>query len=73
MAEVRSGLAAGVLDPLRVRETFGVDVAVPSVAVVTTASTADLRVGTGRVLVGSQPVIVALVPGLDALFGGDDG
>ena len=71
-AEVRS-ISPQELDPAQVKERFGLDVAVPSVAVTTTLTGGNAAVGTGRVSTGSQPVITALVPGLDALLGGDDG
>jgi hypothetical protein len=71
-AEVKS-ISSRELDPALVKERFGIDVAVPSVAVTTTLTGGNAAVGTGRVLIGSQPVVVALVPGLDALLGSDDG
>lgn len=61
-----------VLYPPEVKRRFGVDVAVPSVVVVTSASADRVAAGTARVLVESRPILVALVPGLSALFGGDD-
>jgi hypothetical protein len=70
-AEVASSRTA-VLYPPDIKERYGIDVAIPSVAVVTTAHGGDDTPGTARVLVESEPVIVALVPGLKALFG-DDG
>jgi DNA-binding transcriptional LysR family regulator len=59
-----------VLYPPDVRARYGVEVAVPSVAVVTTAAAAGTPVETARVLVESDPVLVALIPGLEAIFGG---
>ncbi len=57
-----------LLYPAEVRRRYGVAVAAPSIAVVTSAT--DAPVGTtARVLLESEPVIVALVPGLKALFG----
>ena len=71
-ASVRS-ISPRELDPAQVKERFGIDVAVPSVVVTTTLTGGSAAVGTGRVLIGSQPLITALVPGLDALLGSDDG
>ena len=61
-----------VLYPSEVLERFGVDVSVPSVVVVTSAR-AEGDAGSARVLIESEPLIVALVPGLSALFGDADG
>ena len=61
-----------VLYPAEVEARFGAAVAVPSVAVVTSAPASSERPGTARVLIEREPVIVALVPGLKALLGGDD-
>lgn len=58
-----------VLYPPDVRERYGVEVAVPSVAVVTTAEAAGSSAEAARVLVESDPVLVALIPGLEAIFG----
>jgi hypothetical protein len=58
-----------VLYPPDVRERYGVEVAVPSVAVVTTAAAGGPIVEAARVLVESDPVLVALIPGLEAIFG----
>jgi len=60
-----------VLYPADVRERYGVEVAVPSVAVVTTAEAGGTTVEAARVLVESDPVLVALIPGLEAIFGDD--
>jgi hypothetical protein len=60
-----------VLYPSDARERYGVDVAVPSVAVVTTAETEDSPARSARVLVESDPVLVALIPGLERLLGDD--
>jgi hypothetical protein len=65
-------IARRPLDPYEVQERFGIQVSGPSV-VVGTDLTEPIPSGTGRVLVGTQPIIVALVPGLDSLFGGGDG
>lgn len=59
-----------VLYPPDARERYGVEVAVPSVAVVTTAG-GHSETTSARVLVESDPVIVALIPGLEPLFGDD--
>jgi hypothetical protein len=61
-----------VLYPAEVKDRYGIDVAVPSVPVVTSATAGGDTAGTARVLVESEPLIVALVPGLKALFGDDD-
>lgn len=70
-AEVRS-FEGKVLYPPDIRERFGVDLSTPSVVVVTSATdgTAGER---AQVLVESEPLIVAFVPGLKALFGDGDG
>ncbi len=68
---VSSGGSA--IDPQQVSKRYGVDVATASVAVVTSAVPSPSRRGSGRILVAREPVIVALVPGLSALFGNDDG
>lgn len=70
-AEVVSSDGA-VLSPSEVKERYGVDVAVSSVALMTSGTEAGAALGPARVLVGSEPVILALIPGLDALLGGDD-
>ena len=58
-----------ILYPSDARELYGVETSVPSVAVVTDASTAPTQ--SARVLVESDPVIVALIPGLEPLLGGE--
>ena len=61
-----------VLYPDQVRERFGLEVEAPTVVVVTSAD--GETTGTiARVRVEREPVIVALVPGLEPLFGDDDG
>ncbi|HWL66507.1 MAG TPA: hypothetical protein VNP73_11080 [Actinomycetota bacterium] len=55
-----------------VERRFGVEVDEPSVLIVTSARATASATGIARVEVGSDPVIVALVPGLRALFGDDD-
>lgn len=62
-----------VLYPSEVAARYGVEVAVPSVALVTSARGSAGDVQSARVLVESDPVIVALVPGLDAILGDGDG
>jgi hypothetical protein len=66
-----TSIAHRALGPSEVGNRFGVDVAVPSVAVETSRPDRGSNSGTGRVLIGSDPVLVALVPGLDALLGDD--
>jgi hypothetical protein len=68
-------VAAGeeVLYPPDVREIYGLDVAAPSIAVITSARPASAPEGVARVVMARRPALVALVPGLDALFGGDGG
>jgi hypothetical protein len=58
-----------LLYPPDVKDRYGVDVAVPSVALVTSTRAADTMPGTARVLVESEPAIVALIPGLKGLLG----
>lgn len=60
-----------VLYPSEVKARYSIEVAAPSVAVVTSATGAEPS-GIARVLVRSDPVIVQFVPGLDSLLGGDD-
>lgn len=60
-----------VLYPPEVRERYSIEVAAPSVAVVT-SETGDGPGGIANVLVRSDPVIVQFVPGLDSLLGGND-
>ncbi|HEY7876251.1 MAG TPA: hypothetical protein VIG64_14140 [Actinomycetota bacterium] len=57
-----------VIYPAEARQRYGVEVSVPSVAVVTSAPAAT-NAEAGRVLVESERALVALIPGLDALFG----
>ena len=76
LAELPGGRAEVVatsptaLSQAEVRRLYRVEVAVPSVAVTTSAS--GQGTGTARILVETEPVIVALVPGLSALFGDGD-
>ncbi len=61
-----------VLEPSEVEARYRVEVTAPSVAVLTSAegSTGD---AVARVLVEREPVLVSLIPGLDALLGNEDG
>lgn len=61
-----------VLDPSVVRDRFGVDVSVPSIAIVTSARASEVEPDYVRVLVESERLIVALIPGLKQIFGGED-
>ena len=61
-----------VLYPTEVKERYGIDVAAPSIPLVTSASNAEAEVGTARVLVEKENLLVALVPGLKVLFGDGD-
>lgn len=70
-AEVAS-FEGEVLYPPDIADRFGVDVSTPSVVVVTTA-TEGTPGDRALVLVESEPLIVAFVPGLKALFGDGDG
>lgn len=58
--------SGSALDPDQVAERFGVLVTGPSTALVTEARGIA---GQTRIRVGSEPVLVALVPGLAGLFG----
>lgn len=62
-----------VLYPPEIRRRFGIDTETPSVAVVTSADPSQAEGGSARVLIESEPILVALVPGLNALLGGGDG
>lgn len=62
-----------VLYPDEVARRYGADVAIPSIAITTAARAGDSVPGTARVLVESNPLIVALVPGLKGLLGEDGG
>jgi hypothetical protein len=62
-----------VLYPSEVQERFGVEVTVPSVVVVTSVRPDGTPAPGARILIESEPALVALVPGLKALFGGGDG
>jgi hypothetical protein len=71
-AEVTSA-GETVLYPTEVKSLFGIDVASPSVSLVTSAPADTVAAGTARVLVEKENLMVALVPGLKVLFGDDDG
>ena len=62
-----------ILYPPEIRETYGLEVLAPSIAVVTSAQAASAPSGTARVLIEREPALIALVPGLAALFGDDGG
>lgn len=62
-----------VLYPTEIQERFGIEVTVPSVVVITSARRESVSGPAARVLIESEPALVALVPGLKALFGGGDG
>ena len=62
-----------LLYPSEVKKRYGIDVAVPSVPVLTSATAAQGDSGTARVLVESESLIVALIPGLKGLLGRGDG
>lgn len=62
-----------VLYPPEIKRRFGIETGTPSVAVVTSADPAQAETGSARVLIESEPILVALVPGLSALLGGGDG
>jgi hypothetical protein len=68
-----AAVEAVAMEPAEVRERFGIDVGLPSVAVVTSVGAGEASIGTGRVRVGTDPVLVALIPGLGTFFGGTDG
>ena len=78
-ARVEIGAATGevvsadgtVLTQIQVWNRFGVEVQVPSVVAVTTVEGVSGG-GSARVLIERQPVIVALIPGLQSLFGDSD-
>lgn len=57
------------LDPAEARSRYGVDVATTSLPVLTSARDDGDVTGSVAVLVESEPLIVALVPGLRALLG----
>ncbi len=59
-----------VLYPPDVQEIYDLEVSGPSIAVVTSAAGGET--GSARVLIEREPAIVALIPGLKALFGNDD-
>lgn len=61
---------SNVLYPPEARRRYGVATTTPSL-VVSTAAQTQTTAGTARVLLGSEPAIVALIPGLRGLLGGD--
>ena len=71
-AEVTS-LSARPLDPAEIERRTALKVGTPSVIVATSAAGNTPDPGLGRVRVGTDPVIVALIPGLGSLFGAADG
>jgi len=60
------------LRPAEIERRFGVTVLEPSFVLPTAAPWRQGTAPTARVEVGTEPVLVALVPGLKALFGEDD-
>jgi hypothetical protein len=60
-----------VLYPSEAQERYGIAPSVPSVVAVTDEPASDSLSPSARVLVQSDPIIVALIPGLDALLGGE--
>jgi hypothetical protein len=67
---VVTGTEETVLYPAEIRRRFGVIVSVPSIAVLTSATGLE-GPSSGRVLIESEPVLFALIPGLKALLGSD--
>lgn len=63
------GTSDAVLSPAQVRQRYGVDVTAPSVAVETSATSAEPG-SVARVLVRSDSLIMQFVPGLRSLLGG---
>lgn len=62
-----------ILYPPEIRETYGLEVLAPSIAVVTSAQASSPPAGSARVLIEREPALIALVPGLAALLGEDGG
>ena len=60
-----------ILTPTEAQERYGVAVAQESLVVRTDLEAVEDIPATARVFLDSEPVLVALVPGLKALFGGD--
>lgn len=61
-----------VLDPSEINDRYGIEAAAPSIPLITSAPAGDER-GSARVLVESENLLVALVPGLKVLSGSNDG
>lgn len=59
---------APVVSGSEISDRFGVEMEGPAIPLLTDARTAS---GTARVVVGSDPILVALVPGLSGLLGSD--
>ncbi|MGH2755746.1 MAG: hypothetical protein ACRDLB_15125 [Actinomycetota bacterium] len=59
--------------PSDVRDLYGVDVTVPTIAILVSSPGEPTSGLAARVLVESEPAILALIPGLESLFGGSDG
>lgn len=66
-----TGVVSGneILAPTEVQERYGVVVAEETLVVTTDLEAAEGAPATARVFIDSEPVLVALVPGLKALFG----
>ena len=60
-----------VLYPLEIKKRYGVEVTAPSVVILTSADGVAGQGGIARVLIEREPVIVALIPGLKGLLGGE--
>lgn len=60
-----------VLYPPEARRRYDVSTTTPSLVVTTAARTQGATAESARVLLGSDPAIVALIPGLKGLLGGD--
>ena len=58
----------GVMSPDEIEAHYGTDVAVPSIGLETSEPVSN-EGATAQVVVDSEPAIVALVPGLESLFG----
>jgi hypothetical protein len=63
-ANVISG-GSRVLEPTEVQRIYGEDVSTPSFALVTDADSE----ASNATITSSDPLLVALIPGLDAIFG----
>lgn len=58
-----------ILSPSQVRDRYGIDVTVASVAVAATSGAPQAPSGPVTIDTGAERLIVALIPGLQALFG----